>query len=249
MKQLALSFLFVVSMLCGHQVLAQAEYGYFNSLGVGVSASTLGIGVDVATPVGNYLALRGGVSFMPGITVKDQVDVTLQGLENIPGYSSSASMDVEGSLKRATGEILLNLYPFRSNGLFIAAGASFGGNKLVKLSGHSDAMRDLIAAGGSAGLEIGDVTIPVDKNGDVDGGLKVSSVRPYVGIGYGRAVPSKRVNFLLDLGVQIHGTPEVYAETGNVSDLMREADNDFTDIINHFKVYPVLKLRISGKLF
>lgn len=31
--------------------------GIFNSLAVGVSASTTGIGIDVASPIGSYLAV------------------------------------------------------------------------------------------------------------------------------------------------------------------------------------------------
>ena len=235
-------------LICGgHRVMAQADYGYFNSLGLGLSVSTVGVGLEVSTPIGNYLALRGGVSFMPKFTVTDEVNADLKGVPQ--GYPQSAEVELEGSTKRTTGELLLNLYPFRSNGFFVAAGASFGGDKFVQITGHSDELQQLIAAGGSAGLQIGDVSIPVDQNGNVSGGLKVSAVRPYVGLGYGRAVPSKRINFMLDAGVQLHGTPEVYSDFGQVDQLMAEVDNDFTDIINKLKVYPVIRFRICGKLF
>ena len=235
-------------LICGgHRVMAQADYGYFNSLGLGLSVSTVGVGLEVSTPIGNYLALRGGVSFMPKFTVTDEVNADLKGVPQ--GYPQSAEVELEGSTKRTTGELLVNLYPFRSNGFFVAAGASFGGDKFVQITGHSDELQQLIAAGGSAGLQIGDVSIPVDQNGNVSGGLKVSAVRPYVGVGYGRAVPSKRINFMLDAGVQLHGTPEVYSDFGQVDQLMAEVDNDFTDIINKLKVYPVIRFRICGKLF
>ena len=235
-------------LICGgHRVMAQADYGYFNSIGLGLSVSTVGVGLEVSTPIGNYLALRGGVSFMPKFTVTDEVNADLKGVPQ--GYPQSAEVELEGSTKRTTGELLLNLYPFRSNGFFVAAGASFGGDKFVQITGHSDELQQLIAAGGSAGLQIGDVSIPVDQNGNVSGGLKVSAVRPYVGLRYGRAVPSKRINFMLDAGVQLHGTPEVYSDFGQVDQLMAEVDNDFTDIINKLKVYPVIRFRICGKLF
>ena len=54
---------------------------------------------------------------------------------------------------------------------------------------------------------------------------------------------------MLDAGVQLHGTPEVYSDFGQVDQLMAEVDNDFTDIINKLKVYPVIRFRICGKLF
>ena len=248
MKRQMIALGMLLLLICGgHRVMAQADYGYFNSLGLGLSVSTVGVGLDVSTPIGNYLALRGGVSFMPKFTVTDEVNADLKGVPQ--GYPQSAEVELEGSTKRTTGELLLNLYPFRSNGFFVAAGASFGGDKFVQITGHSDELQQLIAAGGSAGLQIGDVSIPVDQNGNVSGGLKVSAVRPYVGLGYGRAVPSKRINFMLDAGVQLHGTPEVYSDFGQVDQLMAEVDNDFTDIINKLKVYPVIRFRICGKLF
>ena len=248
MKRQMIALGMLLLLICGgHRVMAQADYGYFNSLGLGLSVSTVGVGLEVSTPIGNYLALRGGVSFMPKFTVTDEVNADLKGVPQ--GYPQSAEVELEGSTKRTTGELLLNLYPFRSNGFFVAAGASFGGDKFVQITGHSDELQQLITAGGSAGLQIGDVSIPVDQNGNVSGGLKVSAVRPYVGLGYGRAVPSKRINFMLDAGVQLHGTPEVYSDFGQVDQLMAEVDNDFTDIINKLKVYPVIRFRICGKLF
>ena len=248
MKRQMIALGMLLLLICGgHRVMAQADYGYFNSLGLGLSVSTVGVGLEVSTPIGNYLALRGGVSFMPKFTVTDEVNADLKGVPQ--GYPQSAEVELEGSTKRTTVELLLNLYPFRSNGFFVAAGASFGGDKFVQITGHSDELQQLIAAGGSAGLQIGDVSIPVDQNGNVSGGLKVSAVRPYVGLGYGRAVPSKRINFMLDAGVQLHGTPEVYSDFGQVDQLMAEVDNDFTDIINKLKVYPVIRFRICGKLF
>ena len=248
MKRQMIALGMLLLLICGgHRVMAQADYGYFNSLGLGLSVSTVGVGLEVSTPIGNYLALRGGVSFMPKFTVTDEVNADLKGVPQ--GYPQSAEVELEGSTKRTTGELLLNLYPFRSNGFFVAAGASFGGDKFVQITGHSDELQQLIAAGGSAGLQIGDVSIPVDQNGNVSGGLKVSAVRPYVGLGYGRAVPSKRINFMLDAGVQLHGTPEVYSDFGQVDQLMAEVDNDFTDIINKLKVYPVIRFCICGKLF
>ena len=248
MKRQMIALGMLLLLICGgHRVMAQADYGYFNSLGLGLSVSTVGVGLEVSTPIGNYLALRGGVSFMPKFTVTDEVNADLKGVPQ--GYPQSAEVELEVSTKRTTGELLLNLYPFRSNGFFVAVGASFGGDKFVQITGHSDELQQLIAAGGSAGLQIGDVSIPVDQNGNVSGGLKVSAVRPYVGLGYGRAVPSKRINFMLDAGVQLHGTPEVYSDFGQVDQLMAEVDNDFTDIINKLKVYPVIRFRICGKLF
>lgn len=250
MKKVLLVCLLLVMAAGGNRLFAQdkkkCDFGIFNHLAVGVSVGTPGIGVDVASPIGNYLALRAGVSFMPNFTFNSDVDVDL----DIQEYGEeSTELEVEGSLGRTSGELLLNVYPFRRSSFFVCGGAYFGGGKLVKIKGHSDELRDLVSQGNTAGIEIGDYTIPVDANGDVAGGLKVSSFRPYLGLGFGRAVPKKRVGFMFELGVQFHKTPEVYSDSGKLQQLGEMADNDFSDIIDQLTVYPVLKFRLCGRIF
>lgn len=251
MKRLFLLCVFAGMLATCDFVSAQKELGVFNSVSVGVGAGLAGVDVEAATPITPYLALRGGLTFMPDFSINTEVDVEV----NDPQagmYNDTYSMDAKGSLKRTSGQLLLNVYPFpRSSSFFVTAGAYFGGSSLVKIKGHSDELKDLIAQGQDAGIAIGDYTIPVDKNGDVAGGLKVSGFRPYVGLGFGRAVPTKRLSVMFELGVQFHGTPEVYTDHGNVQDLLNELDEDdtFTEIIDKLTIYPVMKLRLCGRIF
>jgi len=46
-----------------------AEKGILNHMDVGVNVGSLGIGVDVAVPVGNYVRLRAGYNYMPNIKI------------------------------------------------------------------------------------------------------------------------------------------------------------------------------------
>lgn len=220
--------------------------GFFNSIAVGLGAGTTGINVDIAAPIGRYFAIRGEMNFMPGISYSDDVDVSILNSTNEQIY---APINVEGSLARTSGAILLNIYPFKSSSFFVCGGAYFGGSKLIKIEGHSDELQQLVAEGENAGIEIGDYFIPVDKNGNVNGGLKVKSFRPYVGLGFGRAVPKKRIGFMFEIGAQFHGTPEVYADNTDLTAISTVADNEFSDIIDKLTVYPVLKFRLSGRIF
>ncbi len=223
----------------------ERETGIFNSLAIGVSAGTPGIGIDVASPIGSYLALRAGISFMPNFTFSTDVDVD----GDWESYTGPTDINVEGSTGRTSGELLLNVYPFKSSSFFVCGGAYFGGKNIIKIKGHSDELADLVSAGKNAGIEIGDYSIPVDENGNVSGGLKVASFRPYLGLGFGRAVPRKRLGFMFELGVQFHKTPEVYADNADLTSLNEMADNDFSDIIDKLTVYPVLKFRLCGRIF
>lgn len=82
MKRLLLLCLTYIMCVGNHQMAAQDSSespGIFSSLAVGVSASTTGIGIDVASPIGSYLAVRAGVSFMPNFTYSTDVDVDIEG--------------------------------------------------------------------------------------------------------------------------------------------------------------------------
>lgn len=250
MKRLFLLCAFVSMFATCNTVSAQEEFGVFNSLSVGVGVGLTGIDVEAATPITPYLALRGGLTFMPGFSINTDVDVDVDDLAGVS--DATYSMDVKGSMKRTSGQLLVNVYPFpRASSFFVAAGAYFGGSSLVKIEGHSDELKDLIAQGENAGIVIGDYTIPVDNNGNVSGGLKVSGFRPYLGLGFGRAVPKKRLSVMFELGVQFHGKPKVYTDFGNVEDLLEEMDEDdaFTKILDKVTVYPVMKIRLCGKIF
>lgn len=258
MKKLFLLCTFCLSAISVHlqaQEKQENKLGYFNSISIGANVGTTGYGFDIATPIGQYLALRAGITIMPNISYSDEVDVDID--YHLPDINTPSSMEIEGGIGRTAGEVLLNLYPFKRSSFFITGGAVFGGDKLIKLKGHSDELADFMqyitnSVNGATlpGIEIGDYTIPVDKNGNVSGGIKVSSFRPYFGLGFGRIVPkNKRVGFLFELGVQIHGTPEVYTDYGSLGNLLEEADNDFSEILDKVTVYPVLRFRLCGKIF
>ena len=214
MKRVIFMCALIAMSVISSYISAQKELGIFNSLSVGVSAGTTGIGVDVATPVTPHFAIRGGVSFMPGIKISTDVDVEL----NDPDLGSYPStLDLKGSMSRASGELLVNYYPFLSSSFFVTAGAYFGGSKLVKITGHSDELKEY--------------------------------VRPYLGVGFGRAVPKKRIGVQFELGVQFHGTPKVYTDAGILGSTSTDGDDSFTKIIDKLTVYPVMKLRFCGRLF
>lgn len=227
--------------------LSAKDFGYFNSLAVGAGVTTNGIGVNVATPVGNYLALRAGANFMPNFTLNTSVNANA----TVDGTQYSGEVDLEGGIKRIQGEFLLNFYPIKRCSFFITAGAFFGGDKIVSITGHSDELEELMQNPNvdKAGIVIGDQEIPVDEHGNISGGLKVKKFRPYVGLGYGRAIPNSRINFMIEAGVQFHGTAKVFTDYGELDFADNNIDDTFTKIVDNWKVYPVLRIGFNIRLF
>lgn len=214
----------------------------FSNLGANVGVGTTGVSVELSTPVTNFVQMRAGVSIMPGITFNSDADFSY----SAAGVNQNGTASLKGDLGRVQGQVIFNIYPASTRlPLYIALGAYFGGSHLVEITGHSD---DLEQYGGG-NVIIGDYNIPVDENGNVSGGIKVKSFRPYIGIGWGRAVPGKRVNFSVDLGVQIHGKPELYSEAGEITRSLIDDNNTFNKIMDKVKVYPTLTFRMGFRAF
>lgn len=215
----------------------------FNHLGAGVGVGLTGITVEAATPITSFVQMRAGVSIMPSIKFHADADVeyTVQGSEQF------SEVRLQGDLGRVQGQVIFNVYPIPMNNFFIAVGGYFGGSTLVKIKGHCD---DLVGSNPGDGVVIGNYKIPVDANGNVDGGIRVNSFRPYFGIGFGRSVPGKLLAFNTELGLQIHGKPKLYTNNGELI-LPADIDDDdtFQKIMDKVKVYPQLTFRLSFRAF
>lgn len=218
----------------------------FNHLGAGVGVGTNGISVELATPVTRFVTVRAGASFMPGISFHADADYTYSLPNPVTGLAETRNGEVnlKGDLGRVQGQVIFNVYPAPKVPFYVAVGGYFGGDKLLKITGHS---ADL--ANPDAQAVIGDYKIPANANGDISGGLKVKGFRPYVGIGWGRAIPGKLVNFACDLGVQIQGKPELYTDYGEIDRSITEDDNTFNKVRNALKVYPTLTLKLNFRAF
>lgn len=230
-----------------NQLMAQKDRGYFNSLSVGISAAafTTGIGFDVATPIGDYLALRAGISMMPNFSFSTNVEAEIP-YEDID-YSSD--IDIKGSFKRTTGEVLLNIYLSKRGKFFLCGGAYFGGSTIMRINAHTDneELLNLIREGKNVSIGIGDYGIPIDENGNISGGIKGASFRPYIGIGIGRITPKKRLGFTFEAGYQLKKS-NVYTNYGTLNNLEEKADNDINDVLSIISNI-VIKFRLCGRIF
>lgn len=240
---------------------AQVEdYGIFKHIGADINVGTQGIGFDVATPITNYLEMSMGMNFMPGFKISGDVDVSdihfIHG-----GQQYTIPMDqvnIEGKLARTTAELKFSAYPFGvRNSLFVAAGFSFAGKKIAKLKGHSDDVKAFMNnpeypddVKQSVYAEIDKYEVKFNSNGDINGDVRVNALRPYLGLGYGRLVPKKRLGFRVELGCQFMGKMKIYQDDKKVdtNDLQEKGDDDLSKFIDKFTVYPVLKISFTGRI-
>lgn len=236
---------------CGMAPASAQEYGLFNNIGANLGVGTEGISVGVATPITEYLELSAGVNFMPGIKIKETVniDATLP----FEGYSLR-DVKIEGNLARTTFDLKLNVYPGGASlPIFIVGGLSFSGKNIGKLEGFSQDVAQVYVDhpeyAGMISTKIDEYELGFDRKGYVNGDIRVKSVRPYVGLGYGRLIPKNRIGFRLELGCQFMGKMKIYQNDKELSESLTGSDNsDLSKIIDKLKVYPVLKLTLTGRI-
>lgn len=272
-----LFFLSTMALLCLSQSEARSEddSNIFTHLSVGMTLGLDGIGFEAAAPLTGYCAVRMGYTFMPKFKIDKSID-----LGRDPAFvnysdndrSMTQDMDIEGKLNIGNFKLLFDAYPSRSSSFHFTAGAYIGTSNLVEAYNTAPFLKQ--SSWGNKGIELGTgadtYTVVSDLAGNVKAEVKTNSFKPYLGIGFGRAVPKGRVGVQCDLGVQFWGRPEVWAnincvntETGyletkyqkvNKSRITNPGD-DYQDLrdavktIEKFTFYPVLNIRVSGRIF
>lgn len=225
----------------------------FNHMSLGLNIGTNGVGADIGLPITNLFAFRAGYNWVPRLKFSDEFDV------ESPGGGYGGSVDMEAKLNMGTAHALFDVYPIRNHGFHITAGAYFGADGVIdvynKVPGSlKDVYEHNQTSPNTAGVGFGDYLLTPDKNGNVNADLRVNKFRPYLGIGFGHAVPKGRFTCQFDMGVQFWAKPSVWINGANgehkveKSDLDGESAKAF-NIATKFSVYPVINLRIVGRLF
>lgn len=226
----------------------------FSHLSVGLRASTMGGGIEVATPLSNYFTLRGGLNFMgyKTSTFDLGLDDPNGDFEEAFGYTPDYNM--KGELNFTNGHLLVDFYP--TKGIFhLTAGAFIGANRL-KANGLL-----VDQYGNPAELLPGKKWPTVDFDGhqlvldgpNLDATLQLGQViKPYFGLGLGRAVAkNNRVSFKFELGLIYQGNYSL-KQNGkklDVSATASESFEDFDTYTNLLKWWPMLNFQLSYRIF
>ncbi len=259
-----LSLLLLTVLLCTQAMQAQykyektVEYGIFNHLGIGASVGTDGIGFDLAAPVASFAALRAGVSFWPKISYEGDIDIDTSKESYI-----ADNVNLKGTVNVFNFKLLADLYPFKGSSLHLTGGVFIGNDDIINVSNTTMIIKDPTKYG-KVGIKLGDRRITTDQNGYITADVTVDKVKPYVGIGFGRAVPTKsRLSVSCDLGVQFWGKPRAGAMTKNewddetyhkfsYTELDEYDDEDLKDgmkTAEKITIFPVLSIRLNGRIF
>lgn len=267
MKKLIISGLAMFMSLTS--VMAQEETGIGNHLGWGVGFGTEGFNASIATDLTQYAELEFGVNYAPGFSRKSDGGVfhspekgaNRDYLVYENDSKKQLNIGVKTSINRATLDFKGSVYPFATNenfssDLFVSLGISFASKEIATIKGActSNGIKEE-ELNNPLFIRAGKFLLPIDKEGNnlvANGSCQVNSVRPYVGLGYGRLVPKNNLGFRVEAGCQFSGDVKVYHNDKEVELLSKyKIDDDSTPkkFMDFFSVYPVLKVSLRGKFF
>ena len=143
----------------------------FQNLDLSVTAGTTGIGIDVASKIGNYVQLRAGYEFMPrfsmsiyfpvevggepakmydenGNRIESRFDRLSRTLTQITGYEVDDEVEMVGKPTMNNFKFLVDVFPFKNNKHWhFTAGFYWGPSQFAYAENSTEAMTSLLAVG------------------------------------------------------------------------------------------------------
>lgn len=260
----------------------QSDMCFLKHLTLGGEMGTMGIGMEVATPLRPNIRLRAGIVALPFTTVfaydshqdllklvsakgnsydymvaRDERIMKALLKEWLPYRSSSFpnTVEVKEKLLRIEGKVLVDFYPKKGSWFYFTAGAYIGNMDQWHMKGEidpvyvkavsvvndylpeDDKMR-LLSCSSSPNYYS---EVEVGSDGKIDYSYRVFPVKPYVGIGFGRMLPRRKLGCHFDIGILYRGRWKVHSE-GYHSD-------DFDPFFNWTSIYGIAAIRLTGQLF
>lgn len=147
------------------------EHNIFQHLDVSLTLGTPGIGIDVASPIGNYVQVRAGYEFMPRLTKRMSFEMTINGqpaksydedgnrqetrfdklkefMYSFTGYDIEDHVDMIGKPTMNNLKFMVDVFPFKNNKHWhFTAGFYWGSSKFAEAENSTEAMVSLVSAG------------------------------------------------------------------------------------------------------
>lgn len=130
--------------------------GAFQHLDVYGSISTLGLGIGVATPLGEDFRLRAGINYMPPLMSKHLHGQVFVGkdnrhfsdaqklMEKEKGYEMKDNVAMTGKWEMFNGKVLVDYFPLDDEKKFrITAGIYFGPSRIAKITTDAESTATL----------------------------------------------------------------------------------------------------------
>jgi len=228
--------------------------GFLSHLNVSAGVSTLGFTFEAATPITESLKLRAGFDIFNFNTKQYDFDIDDAEGTLYDAFGFTPTYESKGSLNAFHGHALVDFYPFKKGILHFTAGVYLGSTKLKAKGELTDGNGNIVEL--KPGYEW--PTIDFDghqldiNNGRLDAELTLGqTVKPYFGIGLGRAVSKRRLGVKFEVGVLYQGD---YTLKQNGKKVLTTSDveasiEDADKVTKWLKWWPMVNLQINYRIF
>jgi hypothetical protein len=192
---------------------------------IGLTLSTNGIGLQFAQNIGGakMLAVRAGGMYMPFK------------LTNYEYNFDGTKLMINGDIKLGSIQALVDFHPFK-NAIKITAGLAY----MLSDINATAKVKDSVSQG--------DIMISPDEVGQIDVGIKVGPICPYLGIGFGRAVPKTRFSFNFEIGGYYITRPQVSFKASGMLEPTSSQEIVLQDNMKGFTWLPMLNFGFNFKI-
>jgi hypothetical protein len=145
-------------------------------------------------------------------------------------------VDLLANLEVAIIDAGIEYLPFTNSSFKLTAGVGFLSN--LNANGVITYTED---------VKFGDVVVDKKDVGEIIGDVSWSGIAPYLGIGFGRAIPKKRLGFGIEVGSYFSSSPEVKLTASNLLAPTAEQEDNLREALTTFKFIPRIQLRLAYK--
>lgn len=241
---------------------AQRDAMIFNHLSAGVDIGTRGFGLEVSAPLTPYLEVRTGFDIMPHFGYTYDVDLSDVKIGNstpelLRMRDGTYKTGINGSLNMTDWKLMLDIFPFRKSSFHLTAGMFVGSSTFINVTNTNAFGHDLSGEWGMGiTLKNGD-RIKADEDGFIHASAKVNGFKPYVGIGFGRAISEDHhFSVACDIGALFWGKPKLtILNTHGEESVITAAEFDSKDaekafdIVSKVIAYPLINIRLIYHIF
>ena len=139
------------------------EHNIFQHLDVSLNAGTTGIGIEVSSPIGDYLKLRAGYEFTPRVNINMNFNAIIgekaaatsetfakmsNFLREFSGYEVDDHINMIGKPTLNNVKLLVDVFPFKNNKHWhFTAGIYWGPSRIAFADNDAKAMTSLLSLG------------------------------------------------------------------------------------------------------
>lgn len=200
-----------------------------------IYAGLPGFGVGYAHKFNDHTAIRGAATFF---SYKRDVTSDLE----LEVQDVSATAEAKFAFNKI--DVLFDYTPFKASSFKLVAGLAYLYNGKLTID-----------AAPTTGKDIAGISFTKEELGTANGTVDWSGITPYVGLGFGRAVPKNNVGFGVEVGGYFIGKPDVsFTATGAANgaaaqeDIQAEADRVKTEIEDVLKIMPSIMFNVTIKI-